>query len=340
MVSAILLGVLLGGSARAQPPPDQAPTRIRVQVNEVIVPITVTDDKGRFVTNMDPSDFRIFDEGREQTIRYFNREHRQPIVVGFLIDLSNNMRLHWKNYQDAATELVLALLPGEPKYTGYLISYHSEAELLVNTTHDPEPMVDKLRKVKPGGGAALYDAIYMACTRRELVKGEPYEPRRVIVIVGDGHDSASKKSVEEVLEIAQRSLVTIHAISTVAFGFASEGQSVLERLASETGGRVEYPLNRLYKNVSGYLSNPSDEGNYAYQVGTGGYAAEISSGIVRAIQGIAGEITTQYIIRYVPDADAAAKPRQFRRLRVEVKLQNVKVRARNGYYPEPVTPAP
>jgi len=334
---AALVAVCLALSCVAFPQ-EQPHTRIQVQVNEVIVPVTVTDDKGRFVSNLDAKDFRILDEGKEQTIRFFNRDQKQPVVVGFLVDLSNNTRLHWKTYQDALLELVWGLLPGDKKFTGYLIGYSNDAELMVNTTWDGEKIVDRIRKVKPGGGAALYDAIYMACTTRELVKGEPYEPRRIIIVIGDGHDNASKKSLEEVAELAQRNLVTVYAMSTVAFGFNSEGEKVLERLAQDTGGRVEYPLNTLYKDVSGYLSTPSDEGNYAYKVGTGGYAAEISAGIIRAVTGIAGEVTTQYILRYIPDV-ADSKPRQFRRIRVDVpSLPNVKIRARTGYYPQGLGP--
>lgn len=314
------------------PAPQPEQHKIQVQVNEVIVPVTVTDEKGRFVSNLDAKDFRIYDEGREQKIKFFSRDRNQPVVVGFLLDMSNNTRLHWKTFQDAAIELVLNLLPGDKKFSGYLITYGNESELLVNTTEDADPIVEKLRKLKPGGGAALYDAIYTACTNRELVQGEPYEPRRVLVVIGDGHDNASKKSLEEVLEIAQRNLVTIYGMSTVAFGFDSEGQKTLERLATETGGRVEYPLENLYSGVSGYLSTPSDEGNYAYKVGTGGYASEIAGGIFRAVAGIAGEVTTQYILRYVPDAQAEDS-KQFRNIRVDVDLPNVKIRARKGYYP-------
>jgi Ca-activated chloride channel homolog len=310
------------------------PPRIKVQVNEVIVPVTVTDDKGRFVSDLDVKDFKIYDEGKLQTVRYFSRDHSQPVVVGFLIDMSNATRIHWKNFQDAAIELVLGLLPGDKKYSGYLVSYGNDAELLVNTTSDPDKIVEKLTKMKPGGGAALYDAIYKACTTRSLVKGEPYEPRRVLVVIGDGHDSASKKGLEEVLEIAQRNLVTIYGISTVAYGFANEGDKTLLRLAEETGGRVEYPLNSLYKDVSGYLSTPSDEGNYALKVGTGGYAAELGKGIFGAVNAVAGEVTTQYVLRYIPSTDeSASNPKVFRNIRVEVDLPDVKVRARRGYYP-------
>ena len=321
----VIIGALTGMS-RAQTPGPIVST-----VNEVIVPVTVTDEKGRFVSDLDEKDFRIYDQGKEQKISFFTRERNQPVVVGFLLDLSNASRLHWKVYQEASQELVLTLLPNDKRYSGYLITYGNDAELAVNTTSVPDAITEKIRKLKPGGGAALYDAIYMACTSRNLVKGEPYEPRRVIVVIGDGHDNASKKSLEEVLEIAQRNLVTIYGVSTVAFGFNSEGEKILTRLASETGGRVEYPLQGLYKEVSGYLSTPSDEGNYALKVGTGGYASEISNGMIRAVSNIAGEVTTQYILRYTPENTDTAKV--FRKVRVDVALPNVKVRAREGYYP-------
>ena len=312
---------------------DTPPQHIKVQVNEVIVPVTVTDEKGRFVSNLEANDFRVFDEGKEQHIDFFSRDRNQPVVVGFLIDLSNNTRLHWKKYQDAAIELVLNLLPGEKKFSGYLISYGNQAELQVNTTIDSDKLVERLSKLKPGGGAALYDAIYMACMNRKLIEGEPYDPRRVLIIIGDGHDNASKKSLNEVLEIAQRNLVTIYAMSTTGFGFNSEGDENLRRLTEETGGRVEYPLQNLYGDVSGYLSQPSDDGNYALTVGTGGYASEISGGIFRAVAAIAGEVTTQYILRYVPDM-GSANPKVFRNIKVTVPgLQAVKVRFRKGYYP-------
>jgi Ca-activated chloride channel homolog len=326
-----------------QPPPAAAPVtdpnraQFRTQVTDVIVPVTVTDDKGRFVSNLVKKDFRVLDEGKPQNIEFFTHDEKQPIVAGFLVDLSNNSRIHWKTYQDAILELVWNLLPGDKRYTGYLISYGNTADIAVNTTWDSEKIADKVRKMKPGGGSALFDAIYLACTRRELVKGEPYEPRRVIIVIGDGHDNASTHNLEEVLELAQRNLVTIYAVSTMAFGFSNESQDVLERLTHKTGGHVEYPLNSLYKGVSGYLSNPSDDGNYALTVGTGGYAAEISNGIIKAVGGIGGEITTQYILRYKPDIDQEAKPKQYRKITVDIPgLPNVKISAREGYFPNEV----
>jgi len=311
------------------------PSHIRVNVNEVIVPVTVTDDQGRFVSDLDKKDFSIFDEGREQTIEYFNRERNQPVVIGLIVDLSNASVIHWKSYQDAAIELVYTLMPGDKKYSGYLLSYSNVPELVVNTTSDPEPIAEKLRKMKPGGGAALFDAIWMACTRHELVQGEPIEPRRVLIVMADGHDNASSKTLDQALEIAQRNLVTIYCVSTVSFGDVLPEEQNLVKLAELTGGRVVSPLQKVYADVAGYLSTPKDAGNYVFEAETGGYAGELSKGLYSAIEALAGEITTQYILRYIPQIDGTAgdSKRVARRIKVNVDLPNVKVRARREYYP-------
>ncbi|MBV9156543.1 MAG: VWA domain-containing protein [Acidobacteriaceae bacterium] len=302
---------------------------IRVQVNEVIVPVTVTDEKGRFVSDLEKKDFQVFEENKPQTIRYFTRERSQPVVIGFLLDLSTASRIHWKNFQDATIELIQNLLPGDPKYAGYLIDFSQDAEIAVNTTTDPEPMVEKIRKLKPGGGAALYDAIYLGCTTRKLIQGEPIEPRRVMIIIGDGHDNASKHSLNQVIELAQRNLITIYCISTSAFGFTNQSEDNLVRLATETGGRVVYPLGDVYKDTDGYLSHPSDDGNYALTVGTGAYRSAVDGRMYHAVADIAGEVTTQYILRYVSDNQTS---KSYRNVKVVVDLGNVHVRARKGYY--------
>src|SRR5437588_9001872 len=147
---ALVAGIALAqnGQSQTQQPaatPSQPP--IRVQVDEVIVPVTVTDDRGRFVSNLDKSDFRVQDEGKDQNIRFFSRDRNQPVVVGFLLDMSNATRIHWKNFQEAAIEMALNMLPGDKKFSGYLISYGNDAELQVNTTSDAEPIVEKMRKI-------------------------------------------------------------------------------------------------------------------------------------------------------------------------------------------------
>jgi Ca-activated chloride channel family protein len=334
----LLSGLCAAALAQTQTPPasqrpEPEPPPIKVEVNEVIVPVTVTDYKGRFISNLTQSDFKILEDGKEQKIRYFSAEHDQPVVVGFVLDLSNASRNHWKNFQDTAMEMVWALLTDDrqKKYSGFLVTYSTEAELAVNTTSAAEPIVDRIRKLKPGGGAALYDAIAMAITKHKLVKGEPIEPRRVLIVFGDGNDNASKYTLDQIVELAQRNLVTIYAVSTSAYGFDNPSLPDLTRMAEATGGRVESPLEGVYADVSGYLSNPQDAGNYSLIVGSGAYSAAVSSHMFDSIEKVAGEVTTQYILRYTPNTTDAS--RQFRTIRVEVNLPAVTVRARKGYYP-------
>jgi len=326
---------------QAQPPAKQQsqPQVFKAGVNEVILAVTVTDDKGRFVSNLEQKDFRIQDEGRVQRITYFYHDSpalRQQTVIGFLVDMSSSSSSHWSKFQEATKEMIWGLLPNDKNFTGYLISYSTTAELLVNTTYDPDRLTEKVDRMKPGGGAALYNAIHMACTDRTLIPGEPYQPRRIIVVIGDGHDTASDYTLDQVIELANRNLVTVYGVSTLAFGATSDEADNLERLAKETGGHVEYPLSNPYKDVSGFLSKPSDDGNYALSVGSGGYAAAISSAINQAVQHLQGEITTQYILRYVPDIDPETARREKRRLKVDVPTLpagSVKIQTRPYYYP-------
>ena len=348
MALCTLAALAMGSAASAQQQqPQTAPegqTAFRSELNEVIVPITATDSKGRFISDLVQRDFHIFDEGKEQKIDFFSHEQSQPVVIGFLIDMSNRMKINWDRYKESTSELMLNLLPGDKKYAGYLITYGNEPELVTDTSSDPEAMVQKIAKMKPAGGSALFDAIYMACTSRKTVLGEPYQPRRVLIVIGDGHDSTSKKSLEEVEELAQRNQITIYAMDTVAFGMHNEDEENLVGLTSLTGGKIESPLGEnMYKDISGYLSNVQDAGNYAIQVGTGGYTAEVQKAIFLAVSNLIGEITTQYVIRYHPDLETVcdvdhpkcdtSQTKSYRHIKVTVGFPNVTLRHRDGYYP-------
>lgn len=321
-----------------QDQPQQPRPTISTTTTEIIVPVTVTDGKGRYVANLEQKDFRIQDEGRTQKITFFYHDTpgtRQHTVIGFLVDLSSSNLSHWDKFKDATQQMIWGLMPYDPNYTGYLISYNAKAEIVQDTTYDPDKLTEKVERMKPGGGAALYNAIYKACTDRTLVPGEPYQPRRVIIVVGDGHDTASDYTLDQVIELAQRNLVTVYGVSTLAFGSSSDDADNLERIARETGGHVEYPLDNPYTNVSGYLSTPSDDGNYALHVGTGGYTAAIAAAVNKSVQALQGEITTQYILRYVPDIDPATFYKEKRRIKVEIPTLpagSVKVQARQYYY--------
>src|SRR5271157_408065 len=122
MVSS-LCGFLLAVPAipqkKAEPSKEQELPQFTGGVTEVVVPVTVTDEKGKFVSNLEARDFRILDEGRAQRLTFFSHSEKQPIVVGFLVDQSNTMRIHWTKYQDSILELIWALIPGDPQYSGY-----------------------------------------------------------------------------------------------------------------------------------------------------------------------------------------------------------------------------
>jgi Ca-activated chloride channel family protein len=315
-----------GQQAKPPQPPDST---FRLDVNEVIVPVTVTDDKGHFVANLEQKDFQIFEENKLQKIRTFTHDKSQPVVIGFLLDLSNSSRDHWETYQNAATTLIQNLLTGNANYSGYLIDYAQDAEVAVNTTSDPDALVDRIGHLKPGGGAALYDAIFLACTSRKLMKGEPIEPRRILIIIGDGHDNASGHSQAQAIQLAQRNLVTVYGISTQSFGFTKQGDETLQKLAVETGGRVVYPLGDVYRDTDGFLGHPSDDGNYPLKVGSGGYADAMEAKLNKGVADLLGEVTTQYLLFYLPENP---KDKAYRNLRVTVDMPNVKVRARKGYY--------
>jgi Ca-activated chloride channel homolog len=326
-----------------QPPAKQEPqevdpglTKFTGTVTEVILPVTVTDNKGRFIDNLEQKDFRILDDGRAQRIRYFNHEKKQPTVIGFLVDMSNNSTIHWQNYKEAVKEMVWGLLPNDKNYTGYLISFSNKAELIVNTTSDPDKLTSQVDRMKPGGGAALFDAVKQACTDRQLIPGEPFQPRRVIVVFANGHDSASEYTIDQVIELAQKNLVTIYGVSTAAYGMEDPDRDQLEKLAHQTGGMVWYPLDNPYSEVSGFLSQPSDEGNYALHVGTGGYAAAINAAIYKAVGALEGEIQTQYILRYNPEFDAKSAMKEKHQIKVEIPSLpdgSYTARTRPDYYP-------
>lgn len=279
--------------------------------------------------SLEKKDFQIFEENKIQEIRTFSRDKNQPVVIGFLLDLSSASRVHWESIQHAATELIQHLLTGDSRYSGYLIQYGSEAEIAVNTTSDPAPLVDKINNLEPGGGAALFDSIFLACGSHKLMKGEPVEPRRIMIIIGDGHDSASSHSLAQTIQVAQRNLVTVYGISTQGFGMVKEGDDVLQKLAIETGGRVVYPLGDVYRDTDGYLSHPSLAGDSAVQFSSAVYLDAIDAKLNIGVADIVGEVTSQYLLFFVSNNP---KDKPYRNLKVTVDLPNLRVRARKGYY--------
>lgn len=315
------------------------PDTIRVEVNVVNLPVTVTDSEGRFVVDLNQSDFSVWEDGQLVEIRYFTRsveeEKKPPLFAGFVIDLSNTARLYYKTYKSSIGDLAWMLVPEGGKNEGFLLGYHTEVDELVDFTNDPVALTEQMENLKHGGGSAMFDAIYKACS--DKLVSVPYqgasEPRKVLVVIGDGHDNASKRSIDEVVHAAQMHQVTIYAVSTVGWGYHDDEEANLFRLARETGGRVVRPMQKVHKDVAGYLSKPQDAGNYQYEVGTGGYAAAQLQALYEAILDVAGNVQSQYILGYVPSRPFT--DREFRVIDVEVGLAgaDVEIYHRRGYFP-------
>ena len=336
---AILGAVAIGWAQEAS---GESDSTIRVEVNVVNLPITVTDSEGRFIVDLNKADFSVWEDGQLVEIRYFTRsveeEKKPPLFAGFIIDLSNTARLYYETYQDSIGDLAWMLVPEGGRNKGFLLGYHTEVDELVDFTDDPVTLTEKMENLKHGGGSAMFDAIYQACTQKLV--SVPYqgasEPRKVLVVIGDGHDNASRRSIDEVIFAAQMHQVTIYAVSTVGWGYHHEEEANLFKLARETGGRVVRPMQKVHKDVSGYLSKPQDAGNYQYEVGTGGYAAAQLAALYQAILDVAGNVQSQYILGYVPNRPFADQ--EFRLIDVELGLAgaDVEVYHRRGYFP----PAP
>ncbi len=312
---------------------------IQVDVNVVNISVTVTDQDGRFIVDLDPDDFKIFEDGQRVGIRYFTKsgeeDKKPPIRVGFLLDLSNTARLYYKTYRDSIGDLAYLMVPEGGVNEGFLIGYHTEVDTLVDYTRDAYKISSRMEKLKHGGGSSLLGAVHHACSDKLL--SSPYkgadEPRKIVVIVGDGHDNASQVSLEKAVEVCQQQQVTVYAVSTAAWGFHEKEERNLTVLARETGGLVVQPMQKVHKDINGYLSKPQDAGNYQYEVGTGLYARAQLEALYTGILDLAGQVRSQYIIGYTP-----AKPfvdGSFRKIDVRVDLGEapVQVHSRTGYYP-------
>jgi VWFA-related protein len=287
-----------GGQAgkNSQSPGEQ--TRIQVRVELVNVLATVTDKKNRLVTDLTKDDFRIFEDGRPQEIRFFSRETDLPLRIGILIDTSNSVRdrLHFE--QEAAIDFLNAVLrPG--KDLAFVEAFDLEPQFIQDYTDDMEKLSNAIQGLRAGGVTSLFDAVFLAC-KDKLYVFPPPEPylRRVMIIISDGQDNQSVRTREEALSMAQHAEVTIFTISTNRSGAEGKGDKVLRRLAELTGGHAFVPF------------DPSD--------------------LAANFQEIAHELRSQYSLAYV--STHAAHDGTFRKISIQPVDSNLRVRTKDGYW--------
>jgi Ca-activated chloride channel homolog len=238
-------------------PVDDDTSRITLDVTRVNMLFTVSDKKGRFVTNLDRDDFEIIEAKKPQSILEFTAETDLPLRIGILIDTSNSIRERFRFQQEAATDFVNAVVrPGQDK--GMVVSFDSSAELVADLTDSTEALGTAIRNLRPGGGTALYDAIFFAC-RDKLMMDQPRDKfRRAIVMLSDGEDNESRWSREQALEMAHKADVVIYTISTNISRIPTDGDKVLKYFAEETGGLAFFPfkaqdLSQSFENIANEL---------------------------------------------------------------------------------------
>jgi VWFA-related protein len=291
--------------AAASRTPAEAPlTTIHSYVDEVNVIFTVTDKHGNFIKDLTQSDFRVLDDKQPpRQILSFTRETNLPLRVGLLVDASNSIRDRFKFEQDSAIEFLNQIV--RPKFDkAFVIGFDATPEVTADFTDDTEQLSHGVRMLRPGGGTALYDAVYSACRDKLLKSGVQTGPvRKAIVLLSDGDDNQSRVSREEAIAMAQRAEVIIYSISTNSTGYKEKGDKVLERMSEATGGRAFFPFK--------------------------------AEDVANAFTEIQDELRSQYAISYKPPKFVADG--SFHTVEISVvNRKNLTARSRQGYFaPKP-----
>jgi VWFA-related protein len=236
---------------------------IVVDVTRVNILYTVTDRKGRFISDLSKEDFEVREGKIPQNIIEFARESDLPLRLAILIDTSNSIRDRFRFLQEAALSFVQSVIrPGRDKAT--IMSFDTVPQFVTDLT-DSAPALEKgIRSLRPGGGTALYDAIFLACEDK-LVQDEPrHKYRRAIIVLSDGDDTQSHYSRDQALEMAHKADAVIYAISTNLTRMPSDGDKVLRYLADETGGTTFFPFK--VDDLSQSFENIANEMRHQYSV--------------------------------------------------------------------------
>lgn len=273
--------------------------KIRVGTNEVNVVFTVTDKHGKRVTDLKQNDFRFVDDNKPVSeLRSFRAEANLPLQVGLLIDASSSVRDRFKFEQEAAIEFLNQTV--RKRYDlAFVVGFDATPEVTQDFTDDTERLGHGVRELRPGGGTAMYDALYYACRDKLLKRSTNSPTRRAIILLSDGDDNQSHVTREEAIEMAQRAETIVYTISTNVTGSKGPGDKVLERIADATGGRAFFP----------------------FQI----------RDVANAFAEIQDELRSQYAVSYKP-ADFKSDG-HFRTIEIVASdRKNFRVRARRGYY--------
>jgi Ca-activated chloride channel homolog len=271
---------------------------IKVNVNLVPVPVTVTDPMDRIVTGLDRDDFEILDGKAPQEIRHFSRQDA-PVSVGVILDSSGSM----KTKVERAREAVMTFLKsGNPEDEFFLITFADHPQEISDFGDSIENMQSHLVTCVPKGRTALLDAVYLAIHKMRQAKYQ----KRALLIISDGGDNHSRYTEGEVKSLVREADVIIDAIGIYDHYFNSMeealGPSLLSDVARTTGGRTFV------------ADNPNDLSDIAKRIGV--------------------ELRDQYLLGYRPTLER--QDGKFHKIKVRMRLRKslpkLRVYAKNGYY--------
>jgi Ca-activated chloride channel family protein len=295
---------------KSQPPPTQAqPAQdqgqsssdsgvfvFKKEVEEVVLHATAMDDKNHLVTTLDKGAFTVFENNQQQAITSFRHED-VPVAMGIVIDNSGSMREKRDKVNKAALNLVRS---SNPQDQVFVVNFNDEYYLDQPFTSDINKLREALEKVEARGGTALYDAIVASS---DYMKKNARLQKKVLFVVTDGEDNASRESLEEtVRRLQEENGPTVYAIGLLGEEKARRARRALETIAQRTGGIA-------------FLPRTLDE------------VDEIS-------RTVAHDIRNQYTIGYKPSTPKSVGG--YRAIHVEAKAKGYSklvVRTRSGYYP-------
>jgi Ca-activated chloride channel family protein len=288
----------VSASASDDDPQSGSLLTIHKRVDEVNVLFIATDKHGKFVRDLNQTDFAILDDHKPpQSILNFRREIDLPLHLGLLVDVSGSVHSRFDFEQDAAVNFLQhSVRAGFDQ--AFVVGFNTKSQMSQDFTDNVALLSAGVHKLQDGGGTALYDAIYRACKEKFLKDRPDHAVRKAIVIVSDGEDNQSEFTRTQAIEMAQRAEVIIYAISTDDSGLILRGDKVLEQLAGATGGRAFFPFKM--------------------------------KDITRSFAAIEDELRSQYIVSYKPaDFDADGR---FRSIEISALKKDLQVRARKGYF--------
>jgi Ca-activated chloride channel family protein len=207
---------------------------LRVDVNLVMVPVTVTDAKNHPVLGLDKQEFNVFEDGEPQQIRYFSSEDA-PMSVGVVLDLSGSMKNKVGMAREAVADFFNAANPADDFF---VVTFADKPELLSDFTQSVGSIQEKLATREPAGRTALIDAVYMAVAK---VRQGRYK-RRALLIISDGGDNRSRYNASEIKRMVQEADVEIYGVGIFSRFLTTpeewSGRRLLQQITEATGGRT------------------------------------------------------------------------------------------------------